>query len=360
MLGTLQIKHPIVQGPFGGGSSTVKLTAAVSNAGGLGSFGAQLLTPEQISSLIKEMSAATEKPFAINLWVPRESESQALTEESWEQAVTALAPYWERFSIPRPTRPTAFGPDFFQQIEAALEAKPPALSFVMGVPPASVIERAKANKIVTIGTATTVDEAIALEQAGLDLVVASGSDAGGHRGAFLRPVSESLVGTFSLIPQVVDAVGIPVIAAGGIADGRGIVAAEALGAAGVQIGTAFLACEESGASEAHKEALHSKDAQRTVLTRVFSGRMARGIANDFVRSMAPYETSTPEYPIQNWLTQSIRRAAALAKDANALSLWAGQGAPLAKRTTAAELLFRLVRETDAYHQQMLGYHSAPP
>ncbi len=353
LLDTLQIKHPIIQGPFGGGGSTVKLAAAVSNAGGLGSFGAQTLTPAQITVLIKELSAATDKAFAINLWVPKESDSRTLTDAVWEQAVDALSPYWRQFSITKPARPsgtTAFSQDFFQQIEAALEARPPVLSFVMGVPPASVIERARANKIITIGTASTVDEAIALEQAGLDLVVASGSDAGGHRGAFLQPVAESLVGTFSLIPQVVDAVKIPVIAAGGIADGRGIIAAHALGAAGVQIGTAFLACEESGVSEAHKNALHSKDARCTVLTRVFSGRVARGIVNDFVRRMAPFETNAPEYPVQNWLTQPIRKAAALAKDADALSLWAGQAAPLTKRTSAAELMLRLIQETVASRQ----------
>jgi nitronate monooxygenase len=352
LLELLQITHPIIQGPFGGGISTVALAAAVSNAGGLGSYGAHILSPEQISAVVCELFAATQRPFAINLWVPKESEAQALTEAEWSAAVEALAPYWERFQLPRPERPTHFGPDFLQQVEAALEARPPVLSFVMGVPPADVITRAKAKHIVTIGTATTVEEAIVLEQTGLDLVVASGSDAGGHRGAFLRAAAESLVGTFSLIPQVADAVKLPVIAAGGISDGRGILAAMALGAAGVQIGTAFLACEESGASDAHRQALHSPNAQRTVLTRVFSGRLARGIVNDFVRVMSQHEVSTPEYPIQNWLTQPLRRAAALAGDADALSLWAGQGAPLTKRNTAAALLQQLVQDTERYHRSL--------
>ena len=351
----LQLTHPIIQGPFGGGISTVALAAAVSNAGGLGSYGAHILSPEQLVGVVRELFAATSKPFAINLWVPKESESQPLSEADWHRAVEALAPYWSRFQLPRPERPAHFGQDFSAQVEAALEAAPPVLSFVMGVPPASVLTRAKAKQIVTIGTATTVEEALALEHAGLDLIVASGSDAGGHRGAFLRPASESLVGTFSLLPQVTDAVRIPVIAAGGISDGRGILAAMALGAAGVQIGTAFLACEESGASEAHREALRSTDAQRTVLTRVFSGRLARGIVNEFVREMSPCEASTPEYPVQNWLTQPIRRAAALAHDPGALSLWAGQGAPLTRRTTAQALLQRLVQETNAHREALRGW-----
>jgi nitronate monooxygenase len=348
----LRITHPIIQGPFGGGISTVALAAAVSNAGGLGSYGAHILSPAQIVTVVRELSAATTKPFAINLWVPKESEAQPLSEEEWHRAIEALTPYWERFALPRPERPTHFGPDFLQQVEAALEARPPVLSFVMGIPPASVLAQAKAKQIITIGTATTVGEAMALAQAGLDIIVASGSDAGGHRGAFLRPAAESLVGTFSLIPQVADAVKIPVIAAGGIADGRGILAAIALGAAGVQIGTAFLACEESGASDAHRQALLSSQAQRTVLTRVFSGRLARGIVNDFVRVMTPHEANTPEYPVQNWLTQPIRRAAALAGDANALSLWAGQGAPLVKRNTAAALLQQLVQDTERYRNAL--------
>jgi nitronate monooxygenase len=350
LLTRLQIQHPIIQGPFGG-LSTVALTAAVSNAGGLGSFGAYTFSPAQITSLIKDLHAATSKAFAVNLWVPQESEERALSDEDWQRALETLAPYFQRFSLPIPSRPESFKQDFSQQVDAALEAKPPVISFVMGVPPPSVIERAREKNIVTIGTATTVDEAIVLEKAGLDLVVASGSDAGGHRGAFLRPAAESLVGTFSLIPQVADAVKIPVIAAGGIADGRGIVAAMTLGAAGVQIGTSFLACEESGASAAHREALHSSAARQTILTRVFSGRMARGMINDFVREMTPHEASIPEFPVQNWLTQSIRRVATLAHDTNALSLWAGQSAPLSTRTTAARLMEKLLKEVEVSLQQ---------
>ena len=183
---------------------------------------------------------------------------------------------------------------------------------------------------------------MAVAAAGLDVVVASGSDAGGHRGAFLRPVGESLVGTFSLVPQVVDAVDIPVVAAGGIADRRGVAAALALGADAVQIGTGFLATAESGAGAAHRAALGSKDAEVTVLTRVFPGRPARGIPNALVRELAWAEDEVPPYPVQNALMQPLRRAAAAAGDADHLNLWAGQAAPLTRPRSAAEYLASLV------------------
>jgi nitronate monooxygenase len=177
-----------------------------------------------------------------------------------------------------------------------------------------------------------------------DAVVASGSDAGGHRGAFLRPVAESLVGTFSLVPQVVDAVSIPVVAAGGIADGRGLAAALTLGADGVQIGTGFLATAESGASEIHKAALQSPAARTTVLTRLFSGRPARGILNDLVRDLAAAEDQVPGYPVQNALMKSIRSGAYAQCDVEHASLWAGQAANLARRQSAGDYLTALIAE----------------
>jgi nitronate monooxygenase len=223
----------------------------------------------------------------------------------------------------------------------------------MGIPPTSVLEEARRRGIVTIGTATTVDEAVALESAGVDAVVASGSDAGGHRGAFLRPVHESLVGAFSLIPQVADAVTIPVIAAGGIADARGVVAALTLGADGVQIGTAFLASDESAASPVHKRALHSPEARATVLTRVFTGRLARGIPNRFQSEMAAYEDDLPPYPIQSALTQSLRSAANERGIHDYVHLWAGQAAPLTTPRSAADLMASLVAETELMFEHLV-------
>jgi nitronate monooxygenase len=343
----LGIRYPIVQGPFGGGLSSVRLAAAVSNAGGLGSFGAHALSPEQIGSLVAELKASTPMPFAVNLWVPQPGEvEQTLTKGEFERHLARLRPYLRKLDLPDPPYQLSYAGDFPGQVEAILESRPPVFSFVMGIPPTSVLEEARRRGIVTIGTATTVDEAVALENAGVDAVVASGSDAGGHRGAFLRPVHESLVGTFSLIPQVADAVSIPVIAAGGIADGRGVVAALTLGAAGVQIGTALLASAESAASAIHKRALHSPEARATVLTRVFTGRLARGIPNRFQREMAAFEDDLPPYPIQGALTQSLRAAANERGLPDYVHLWAGQAAPLTSSQTAADLVASLIAETN--------------
>ncbi|MFE2556077.1 NAD(P)H-dependent flavin oxidoreductase [Streptomyces sp. NPDC059352] len=328
---------PVVQGPFGGGLSSVALAAAVSEGGGLGSYGAHILGPEEITALVARLRAGTDRPFAVNLWVPQEGEAEALAAVT--DPVThaeRLLPYYEELGV----RPPDAGdvrawPDFDEQLDALLAAAPPVISLVMGLPPRRLVAEARRRGIVVVGTATTVEEAVALERAGADAVVASGSDAGGHRGAFLRPVRESLVGTFSLVPQVAEAVTVPVVAAGGIADGRGIAAALALGADAVQIGTGFLAARESGASEAHRRILGTPEARTTVLTRLFSGRTARGVPNGFVRDMAAHEDAVPPYPVQNALMRPIRRAAAEQNRPEYLNLWAGQAAALARESPSA-------------------------
>lgn len=344
----LGVRYPIVLGPFGGGFSSVPLTVAVSEAGGLGSFGAHALSPDQITVLVADLQARTRRPFAVNLWVPQPGETELqLAQGDLARHIERLRPYLEELGVPGLETSTSLaGHDFDAQVDALVEARPPAISFVMGIPPQRVLTQARRHGIVAIGTATTVDEAVALEAAGLDAVVASGSDAGGHRGAFLRPVRESLVGTFSLVPQVADAVSVPVIAAGGIADGRGITAALALGADGVQVGTGFLATDESGASPAHKQALHGPGAGITVLTRAFSGRYARAIVNRFVDEMAGLEDEVPPYPIQNLLTLPMRRTASERGLADYLNLWAGQAAPLTKARGAKDYFDALVADTE--------------
>ncbi|GIE32518.1 nitronate monooxygenase [Actinoplanes italicus] len=336
----LGIEHGIVQGPFGGGLSSVPLAAAVSAAGGLGSFGANHLTPDGITALVGELRAAVPDglPFNVNLWVPHPGE-QDLRPTAAD--VERLRPFYERLELKTPDG-YAPPPLFDDQIDALLAAAPPVISFVMGVPPARVVEETRRRGIVTLGTATTVDEALALEAGGIDVVIASGSDAGGHRGAFLRPVTESLVGTFSLVPQVADAVGVPVLAAGGIADRRGVLAARALGADGVQIGTGFLATTESGTSTAHKAALAGPDARTTVLTRIFSGRHARAILNPLIREMAAAEDQVPPYPVQNTLMRPLRAAAASRNDAAHVNLWAGQAAALSRPIPAADYVESLL------------------
>ncbi|AIS02353.1 NAD(P)H-dependent flavin oxidoreductase [Streptomyces glaucescens] len=343
----LGIDHPIVQGPFGGGLSSVALAAAVSESGALGSYGAHILTPDAITGLVTELKAATSRPFAVNLWVPLEGERSALPDDiAFTTHIERLRPYYDELGVNAPAREVVEAlPAFDDQIDALLAAAPPVISFVMGIPPRRVVDEAHRRGITLIGTATTVDEAVALDEAGLDAIVASGSDAGGHRGAFLAPVRESLVGTFSLVPQVADAVTVPVIAAGGIADGRGMRAALTLGADAVQIGTAFLATRESGASDAHRRQLGTPAARTTVLTRLFSGRTARGIPNRFVRDMAAYEDAVPPYPVQNALMQPIRRAAAAQGRPEYVNLWAGQAAALAgDDLSARDYIAHLVKE----------------
>ncbi|MFC4608777.1 NAD(P)H-dependent flavin oxidoreductase [Streptomyces maoxianensis] len=345
----LGLEVPIVQGPFGGGLSSVALATAVSEGGGLGSYGGHILTPEGIGALVNELRKATARPFAVNLWVPHPDEAAAPPDrDQMARYAGLLRPWFEELGLPTaPLEEPSPAPGFAEQIDALLAAEPPVISFVMGIPEARVLDEARRRGIGTVGTATTVEEALAIEAAGMDAVVASGSDAGGHRGSFLRPVNESLVGTFSLVPQVAQAVSIPVVAAGGIADGRGIAAALTLGADGVQIGTGFLATEESGASAIHRAALHGPDAYTTVLTRAFSGRLARAIPNRFTREVLAYENELAPYPMQYTLTRPLRAAAAEHGLADYVNLWSGQAAALTRPRGARAYLDELIADTGA-------------
>jgi nitronate monooxygenase len=341
----LGIDHPILQGPFGGGHSTPALAAAVSNAGGLGGYGAVALTPPELEAVVADIRQRTPKPFAVNLWVPIAGQDDAeITRSAAERAVARVQPLATPYGV-TVTGPCTDRPTFERQIEALLRASPPVFSFVMGIPDRAVIDEIRRRGAKSIGTATTVDEAVAIADAGLDIVVASGADAGGHRGSFLSSVERSLVGTMSLVPQIVDAVAIPVVAAGGIADGRGIAAAFMLGAHGAQVGTAFLATDESAAPAAHKALLGTPTARTTRLTRAFSGRHARGIENELMLALEQHPEDILSYPAQADVTLPLRRAASNAGRAEHLALWAGQAAALARPTTAAELFARLLDET---------------
>jgi nitronate monooxygenase len=245
---------------------------------------------------------------------------------------------------------------FEDQVRVLLDAKVPAFSFIYGVPPKEILDECRAQGILTIGAATTPDEAIVLEQAGVDVIAASGFEAGGHRGSFLLPAEESLTGTFSLVPQVVDAVSVPVVAAGGIADARGIVAAFALGAEGVQIGTAFLGCEESGASVHHRNALLSGGARRTGLTRGFTGRLARGIHNQLLEELNHPGVEILPYPLQRALVRHLSIPAEKAAKPEFLPLWAGQSANLARQSDAKTLLQTLVSEVSAIAGPVLRWN----
>jgi nitronate monooxygenase len=343
----LNIAYPIIQGPFGGGFSTVKLVAAVSNAGGLGSFGAHNLAPADIRRVTEEIRAHTDKPFAMNLWVSNHDKGgDRLSADGLAAGMDMFEPYYKELGLTLPQPPERFGESFEEQAEALIDAKPPVFSCVFGIPSTSILDRCRRQGIVTIGAATTLDEALAIEAAGVDIVLATGFEAGGHRPSFLRSAEKSLMGTFALVPQVADRVRIPVVAAGGIADGRGIAAALILGAQGVQMGTAFLACTESNAAPLHREKIFSAAAANTILSRAYTGRLARFIANRYIAEMEHREESFLPYPVQGWFAGPLKQAALEQGRADLTALYAGQGAPQLKHKKAAELMAALVSEVD--------------
>jgi nitronate monooxygenase len=341
---TLGIDYPIIQGPLGGLSSQ-RLTAAVSEFGGLGSFGAHSLEPAAIGEVIEEIRSLTKNPFAMNLWVSMEDEGARTSDKSaFNKSLSALAAYFDALGIPPPVYNPYSPKRFEDQVRVLLDAKVMAFSFIFGVPHKDVLDECRSQGITIIGTATTVEEAIALEEAGVDVVVASGFEAGGHRGSFLRPAEESLVGTIALVPQIVDAVNLPVVAAGGIADARGIVAAFALGASGVQMGTVFLSCEGSGASRIYRQALLSSEAGTTALTKGFTGRLARGIKNRLLEELNKKETEILPYPLQRALVRHLSITAEKFGRFDLLPLWAGQSARLSHCEDVNMLLTDLVKQ----------------
>jgi nitronate monooxygenase len=340
----LGLQYPIIQGPLGGLSSQ-RLTATVSNYGGLGSFGAHGLKPEAIRKVIREIKVLTPNPFAMNLWVSMEDEGAfTSTEEAFHRSMSPLAEHIESVGGAKPSYSPHEPVRFDDQVQVLLDEGISAFSFIYGIPSKQILDEFRRKGVALIGTATTVDEAIALEQAGVDVIVASGFEAGGHRGSFLQSSEDSLTGTMALVPQAVDAVKLPVVAAGGIGDARGIVAAFALGAEGVQMGTAFLACEESGASTLHRDALLSGQARQTALTRGFTGRLARGIKNRLLDELNQKDVEILPYPLQRALVRYLSIPAEKAARPELLPLWAGQSANLSQCADVRTLLDTLVRE----------------
>ncbi|MFN1219209.1 NAD(P)H-dependent flavin oxidoreductase [Chryseobacterium kwangjuense] len=343
---TFGTEFPIIQGPFGGKLSSVELTALVSNAGGLGSYGFQPFNVDEMIAISKKIRQETNKPFNVNLWVKdRDDSADQFQKEDFEKVIQLFRPYFEETGIEPPSFPLPVSPGFEEQIEAIFEIKPSVFSFVFGIPSADVLEKCRQLGIKTIGTATTLDEAIAIENAGVDAVVATGSDAGGHRVSFLDQAEKSLVGTFSLIPQVADHVKIPVIAAGGIADARGVKAAFSLGADAVQIGTAFLATKQSGTSNIHRNLLFSEDARYTTLTKVFTGRLSRGIRNRLTEELHEFQDSLAPYPLQGKITGKLGAYPANTETHPEFkSFWSGQAAPLLKHHNAKIFIESLIHE----------------
>ncbi len=336
--------YPIIQAPMAGGATTPELVAAASNAGALGSLAAPLLSPQIMFEQIDTIRALTQRPFTVNLFVQQTPQPAP---EIIAQAIDLLKPVWEPLGWTTLPLPAKWCEDFSAQLDALIAARPAAASFTFGILTREQVERLHAANIFVIGTATSAAEAQAWQQAGADAVCAQGIEAGGHRGTFIG-AQEDGPGTMALVPQIADAVGLPLIAAGGIMDGRGIAAAFKLGAQAVQMGTAFLACSESGIHPAYKQRLidagMAPPAALTKLTRCFSGRYARGLANRFIDIMQPVERQLPPYPIQNALTGSIRAQAGKTGDTEMMSLWAGQGVGMVRAMPAAQLVETLVAE----------------
>ncbi|HET9772278.1 MAG TPA: nitronate monooxygenase [Acidimicrobiia bacterium] len=339
----LGIELPIVGAPMGGGPSTPALVAAVSEAGGLGSLAGGYLSPDRIRADIQAVRELTSKPFAVNLFAPTPVDP---TEAELEAALAALEPL--RLELGLPARGGAGGPwaeDFDAQVAVLVEERVPVTSFTFGLLPASAVAALRDAGSILVGTATTVDEAVALESAGADLVCAQGSEAGAHRGTFLAPAEQSLVGTLALVPQVCDAVAIPVMAAGGIMDGRGVAAVLGLGAGAAVLGTALLRTPEAGTSAPHRRALAAATETSTAVTTAITGRAARGIENRLMRDLRA--VPVPGYPAMHTLTSELRRRAAERDEPELMSLWCGQGIRLATELPAAELVRRIADEAAA-------------
>jgi nitronate monooxygenase len=339
----LGVRYPIVQAPMAG-ATPPELVAAVSNAGGLGSLGAALMSPDELRRSIGEIRRLTDRPFNVNLFAWRDPDDPDAG--AVDSVMTALAPYRDRVGVAPDAvlpLPSSLGALLDRQLAVVCEAAVPVFSFAFGIPP---LDDVKATGALTMGTATTVEEAGALEDAGVDVVVAQGAEAGGHRGGFLGPFDESMVGGVALVPQIVDRVRLPVIAAGGIMDGRGIAAALALGAQGVQIGTAFLACPESSAHPLHRSALQRSTDTDTCVTAMYSGRPARAVRTVLIRELEARLSAPLDFPLQYARTGPIHYAAAEAGDAELMFLLAGQGAGLARSLPGTELLETLATETE--------------
>ncbi len=339
-LALLNIQYPIIQAPMAGGATTPELIAAVSNAGGLGSLGAAFLSAEQLLENIQAIRKQTDKPFNVNLFVPAPHQ---LDKNKLSKMKEKLAVYFDQYQLSFPELKPPFYQDINKLTDVSIEHKVSIVSFMFGIPEQVILDKLKKAGIVLIGTATTVEEAIAIEKQGFDAVVAQGSEAGGHRGTFLKPYDDSLVPLHTLIPDVVKRVSIPVIAAGGIMNSNDIEKALKLGASAVQMGTVFLTCKEAGIPDCYKQRLLNAKTDTTVLTKAFTGRPARGLRNQFTDSFADCDEALLDFPIQGALTKALRQAATKEQNTELMSLWAGQGVALSRDLSASALMHELIR-----------------
>ena len=352
LLELLNIALPIVQAPMAGAGG-VDLAVAVSNAGGLGSLPCAMLSPEQARSQVAAFRGAAPGPINLNFFCHTPHAADAEREAAW---AAQLSDYYAEFDLQAPAAAGSagrlpFGDDMCAVVE---EVRPEVVSFHFGLPRTELLQRVKDSGALVLSSATTVSEARWLETHGCDVVIAQGNEAGGHRGMFLSNDIHTQPGTMALVPQVVDAVKLPVIAAGGIADARGIVAAFAFGAAAVQMGTAFLLTPESMVSDLHRQALSAAADDQTALTNVFSGRPARGLMNRVMRELGPMSASAPAFPTAGAALAPLKTAAEAQGKADFSSLWSGQAGGLARNVPAAALTLQLADEALVLCRELAG------
>ena len=343
LLDLFGIEHPLLQAPMAGVTSP-QLAIAASEAGGLGSIAGAMLSPEALRQELQIVKQGTGRPFNVNFFVHKTPAVDEARDRRWRDR---LAPYYRELGVPPETKGPSRAAFDAATCDLVLEFAPRVASFHFGLPDRALMQRLKAAKIVVLSSATTAEEARWLEGEGADAVIAQGAEAGGHRGMFLSDDIARQAGTMALVPQVVDAVKVPVIAAGGIGDGRGIAAALALGAAGAQIGTAFMLTPEARTSALHRAALKQADDNSTVLTNVFTGRPARGIVNRIIREVGPMSADAPAFPRAAEATQPLRGPAEARGSTDFTPLWSGQAPTLAREMPAGELMALMIRETEA-------------
>jgi len=338
----LGIELPIIQAPMAGVQGSA-LAVAVSNAGGLGSLPCAMLGPEAMRDELATIKAQTDRPFNVNFFCHVPPTPNAEREAVWR---ATMSPYYEEFGIDADTIPIGPGrvPFNSEAAEVLSEFKPAVVSFHFGLPSAELLARVRAWGSKILSSATTLEEARWLEAHGVDAIIAQGLEAGGHRGMFLSEDLSTQVGTFALVPQVVQEVKLPIIAAGGIADAKGVAAAMALGAAGVQIGTAYLLCPEATTSPVHRAALKSAAARHTALTNLFTGRPARGIVNRIMKELGPISPAPSAFPLATAAIAPLRAKAESQGSGNFSPLWSGQNASGCREVPAAELTRQLAAD----------------